>query len=336
LGRYEKSFAEAQQAFRLNPSGLNYSNLVTSFITLGRLDEARMTAEEAQAKKLDSPYLRTAMYQLAFLKNDAAAMAQDVRWAAGKPGVEDAFLALESDSSAYSGHLRKADELTLQAVASALHADEKETAATYEAQAGVRQALLGNPAAAKQHAGAALEMSNGRDVQFLVTLAVTLAGDSAKSLSLVNDFSKRFPEDTLVKMIYLPSIRGQQALSRHDSAKAISELQTAAPYELGQPNTASTLSIALYPAYVRGEVYRATKQGKEAAAEYQKILDHRGVVINGPIGALARLGLGRAYALSGDTGKAKIAYQDFLALWQDADPDIPILKEAKSEYANLH
>jgi eukaryotic-like serine/threonine-protein kinase len=335
LGRYEKSFAEAQQAFRLNPSGLNYSNLVTGFTTLGRFDEARMTAEEAQAKKLDSPYLRTAMYQLSFLKNDTKAMAQDVAWAAGKPGVEDAFLALESDSAAYSGQLRKADELTRQAVASALHADEKETAATYEAQAAVRQALFGNAAAAKQHAATALEMTNGRDVQFLAIMAVTLAGDSAKSASLANDFAKRFPEDTLVRMIYLPSLRGQQALARHDSAKTIAELQTAAPYELGQPNTGSTLSIALYPVYVRAEALRAAKQGKEAFGEYQKILDHRGVVINGPIGALAHLGLGRAYVLAGDAAKAKIAYQDFLALWKDADPDIPLLKEAKSEYAAL-
>jgi serine/threonine protein kinase/tetratricopeptide (TPR) repeat protein len=335
LGRYEKSFAEAQQAFRLNPSGLNYSNLVTGFMTLGRFDEARMTAEEAQVKKLDSPYLRTAMYQLAFLKNDAAAMAQDVAWAAGKPGVEDTLLALESDSSAYSGRLRKSDELTKQAVASALHADEKETAATYEAQAGMRQALYGNAAAAKQHAATALEMSNGRDVQFLVAMSVTVAGDSAKSQTLTNDFIKRFPDDTLVKMIYLPAVRGQQALMRHDSVKAVSELQIAEPYELGQPNTASTLSIALYPVYVRAEAYRAMKQGKEAAAEYQKILDHRGIVINGPIGALAHLGLGRAYVLAGDSAKAKIAYQDFLALWQDADPDIPVLKEAKAEYATL-
>ena len=152
----------------------------------------------------------------------------------------------------------------------------------------------------------------------------------------MTDLVKRFPEDTLVKSIYLPTIRGRQALLRHDSAKAISELQAGAPFELGQPNTGSTISVALYPINVRAEAYLAAKQGKEAAAEYQKILDHSGVVVNGPIGALAHVGLGRAYAIAGDSAKAKIAYQDFLALWKDADPDIPILKEAKSEYASLH
>ncbi len=336
LGRYEKSLAEAQEAFRLNPSGLNYSNLVTGFLTLGRFDEARVTAEEAQAKKLDSPYLRTAMYQLAFLKNDTASMARDVAWAVGKPGVEDTLLAMDADTFAYHGQLRKAEELTKRAVESAAHADERETAATYEAQAGLRQALFGNSASAKQHAAAALAMSDGRDVQYFVAMAETIAGDTAKSQASVTDLVKRFPEDTLVQSIYLPTIRGQQALLRHDSAKAISELQAGAPFELGQPNTGSTISVALYPINVRAEAYLAAKQGKEAAAEYQKILDHSGVVVNGPIGALAHVGLGRAYAIAGDSAKAKIAYQDFLALWKDADPDIPILKEAKSEYASLH
>jgi serine/threonine protein kinase/tetratricopeptide (TPR) repeat protein len=335
LGRYEKSLAEAQEAFRLNPSGLNYSNLVTSFITLGRFDEARVTAEEAQAKKLDSPYLRTAMYQLAFLKNDSAAMAQDVAWAMGKVGVEDTLLAMEADTSAFHGQLGKAEELTKRAVSSAEHADEKETAATYEAQAGLRQALFGNSAAAKQHVAKALAMSTGRDVQYFAAMAAAIAGDAAKSQALVNDFVKRFPVDTLVKSLYLPAIRGQQALLRKDAAKAISELQVTSSVELGQPNTGSTISVALLPVYVRAEAYRAAKQGKEAAAEYQKILDHRGVVINGPIGAMAYLGLGRAYVLAGDAAKSKIAYQNFLALWKDADPDIPILKEAKSEYAAL-
>jgi tetratricopeptide (TPR) repeat protein len=152
----------------------------------------------------------------------------------------------------------------------------------------------------------------------------------------VTDLVKRFPEDSLVKSIYLPTIRGQQALLRHDECESISELQASAPFELSQPNTGSTISVALYPINVRAEAYLAAKQGKEAAAEYQKILDHSGVVVNGPIGALAHLGLGRAYAIAGDSAKAKIAYQDFLALWKDADPDISILKEAQSEYASLH
>jgi tetratricopeptide (TPR) repeat protein len=167
-------------------------------------------------------------------------------------------------------------------------------------------------------------------------LALALAGDTARVQILVNDFAKRFPEDTMVKFIYLPALRAQQEILRRDSSKVVAELQPSVLYELGQVNGGSTISLALYPAYLRAEAFRAATQGKEAAAEYQKILDHRGVVINGPLGALAHLGLGRSYALSGDTAKAKIAYQDFLALWKDADPDIPILKEAKTEYASLH
>ena len=336
MGRYDKSLAEAREAFRLNPSGLNYTNLVTGFICLNRLDEARVMAEDAQAKKLDSPYLRAVMYQLAFLKNDSAGMAEQLAWASGKSGIEDAMLGMDADTAAYSGRLRKSEELTRQAVASAVHADEKETAASYEAQSGVRQALFGNPAPAKQHAAAALSMTDGRDVQFLAALAYALAGDSAKTQTLVNDLTKRFPSDTLAKFIYLTTLRAQQALIRQDSAKAIAELQPAAPYESGQSSSGNTISISLYPVYIRGEAFLMAKQGKEAAAEYQKILDHRGVVINGPIGVLAHLGLGRAYARSGDTAKAKIEYQNFLASWKDADPDIPILKQAKSEYASLH
>jgi eukaryotic-like serine/threonine-protein kinase len=336
LGRYEKSLAQAQEAFRLNPSGLNYSNLAGTFVCLNRLDEARVTAEEAQGKKLDSPYLRVVLYQLAFLKNDSAAMAQHLAWATGKPGIEDTLLAMHADSTAYAGQLRKAEELTRQAVASATHADEKETAALYEAEAGVRRALVGDTNLAKEHAAAALAMTDGRDVRFLAAITYAFAADNSKVQLLANDFTKRFPEDTVVKFTYLPSLRAQQALLRQDSAKAIAELEPVAPYELGQPNNGTTISMALYPVYVRAEAFRMAKQGKEAAAEYQKILDHRGVVFNGPLGALAHLGLGRAHALAGETAKAKIAYQDFLGLWKDADQDIPILKQAKSEYASLH
>ena len=336
IGRYDKSLADGQESFRLNPSGLNYSNLVTAFIAANRLDEARATAEEAQAKKLDSPYLRAALYQLSFLKNDAAGMAQNSAWAAGKPGIEDAMMAMDADTAAYAGKLRHAEELTKQAVNSAVRADQKETAAEYEAVAGVRQAFFGNAAAAKQHAEKALAMSNGRDVQYAVGTALAYIGDNTRVQTLLADFAKRFPEDTLVRFMYVPTLRGALALSHHDAAKATAELEVTIPYEAGQGGSAGTISAALWPAYIRGEAQRAAKHGKEAADAYQKIGEYRGVVINNPIGALAHLGLGRAYALSGDAAKAKIAYQDFLAQWKDADPDVPILKQAKSEYAALH
>jgi tetratricopeptide (TPR) repeat protein len=336
LGRYDKGLAHSQAAFRLNPSGLNYSNLVTAFMCANRLDEARATAEQAQEKKLDSPYLRVAMYQLAFLKNDAAGLKENVAWATGKPGIEDAMLAMDADTLAYSGHVHRAEELTKQAIDSAVRADQKETAASYEAEAGVRQAFFGNNEAAKQHAERALAMSNGRDVEYIAGVALAHAGDSARVQALLADFSKRFPQDTLVRFVYAPTMRGALGLSRHDPAKAVVELQAVAPYESGQVSSSTTISVALYPVYLRAAAYLAAKQGKEALAEYQKIMDNRGVVINGPIGVLAHLGQGRAYALAGDPAKAKIAYQDFLAQWKDAEAGIPILTEAKNEYARLH
>ena len=333
LGDNEKALASFQQSFRADPSGLNYSNLVSSFVYLNRFEEARATAEEAQAKKLDSANLHAALYSLAFLRNDRTAMTQQAAWAAGKPGVEDVAMSAEAETAAYGGELRKARDLSRQAVTSAEHADEKETAAAYEAQAGLREALFGNSAGAQERASAALLLSNGRDVQFLAALALAVAGDATRGQAFANDFSKRFPDDTIVQVNYLPAIRAQLALLRRDGPKAIELLQPSVRYELGAQG--ASVTIALYPAWLRGEAYRISGEGSEAAREYQKILDHRGIVLNEAIGALAHLGVARAYALQGETAKARIAYQDFFALWRDADQDVPILIAAKSEYAKL-
>ncbi len=327
LGQYEKSLAEAREAFRLNPaSAMNSANVVISYVNLDRLEEARTAATEA--KKLDSPELRAILYQLAFLQNDAAGMAQQVAWAAGKPGAEDVLLGLEADTAAYSGRLGHARELSRRAVASAERAEEKEVAASYEADAALREALFGNAAEARQRSAAALVLSNGRRAQFGAALALAFAGDAGRAQTLADDLDKRFPEHTIVQSYYLPTIHAQLALSGNDSSKAIEVLQTAGPYELSS-------SGALYPVYVRGLAFLVAHQGSEAAAEFQKILDHRGVVGNAPIGALAHLGLARADVMQGDAAKAKAAYQDFLTLWKDADPDIPVLIAAKSEYAKL-
>jgi len=334
LGDYEKALASAQDAFRMNPSGLNYSNLVSSFFVLNRFEEARQVAEEAQAKKLDSANLHSGIYQLAFMRNDREAMAREAAWAAGKPGVEDVALSNEADTAAYGGELRKARDLSRQAAASAERAGEKEVLAEYHAQAGLRDALFGNSAKGQEGAAAAMALSNGREVQFVAAMAYAIAADTNKAEALANDLNKRFPEDTVVQMNYVPSIRAQIALNHRDTSKAIELLQPAIQYELGQMGSGA-VSPSLYPAWVRGEAYRAAGEGAEAAREYQKILDHRGVVVNGPIGALAHLGLGRAYALQGDTVKARVAYQDFFALWKDADPDVPVLVAAKAEYAKL-
>jgi tetratricopeptide (TPR) repeat protein len=342
LGQHDKALAEIRETFRLDPSsGLSYAGLVADYLNLNRLEEARATAEEAQAKKFDSPRLRFNLYWLAFLQNDAAGMAQQAAWSAGKPGVEDILLADEADTTAYAGRLGKAREFSRRAVASAERAEEKETAAGYEADAALREALFGNAADARRRAAAALALSTGRDVQYGAALALALAGDVARVQALADDLAKRFPEDTIVQFNYLPALRAQLTLNRNDPAKSsgagasksIEALQAAAPYELG--TAASVLLAALYPVYVRGEAYLAGHQGSEAAAEFQKILDHRGVVFEEPIGALAHLGLAHAYALQGDTAKARAAYQDFFTLWKDADPDIPILRAAKFEYAKL-
>jgi eukaryotic-like serine/threonine-protein kinase len=333
-GDYERALAKAQEAFRLDPSGLNYSNLVTSFFTLNRFEEARAVAVEAQAKKLDSANLHAVLYQLAFIHGDQEGMAREVAWMTGKPGVEDIAFASEADTAAYGGELRKAREFSRQAAASAARADEKETAAAYEAQAGLREALFGNSAQAQERASAALGLSNGRDAQFIAALAFAAAGDANRAQALANDFGKRFAEDTIVKFNYLPSIRAQIALAHRDASKATEPLESIGKYELGQMGGGG-VSPSLYPVWVRGEAYRISGQGSEAAREFQKILDHRGVVINGPIGALAHLGMARAYALQGQTAKARIAYQDFFALWRDADQDIPVLVAAKSEYSKL-
>jgi serine/threonine protein kinase/tetratricopeptide (TPR) repeat protein len=332
LGQYDKSFAESMEAYRIGPSGQTYGNLVISYVQLNRLEEARATADETLKTNHDSDSLRGTLYQLAFLQNDAGGMAQQVAYAAGKLGVEDIFLANEADTAAYSGRLVTAREFTRRAMASAEHADEKETAANYEALAALREALFGYAAEAKKGAAAALSLSSGRDVQFVAALALAIAGHTAGAQTMTQDLANQFPEDTLVTFNYLPTLRAQLALNRKDGVKAVEALETATAYELGSPGIGA---LSLYPIYLRGAAYLAVQKGKQATVEFQKILDHLCIVLNEPIGALAHFGLARAYALQGDTAKARTKYQDFLTLWKDADPDIPILKQAKAEYAKL-
>src|SRR6266700_2521598 len=332
LGYYDKALAGAQETTKLDPGGgLSYANLVSSYLQVNRLDEARATAQEAQAHNLDNPSIHLSLYGIDFLEHDAAGMEREAAGLMGKLGFEDGMLRNESDTAAYGGRFAKARELTRRASDSAQRADEKETAAGYEGEAAAREALVSNMGLAKQQAQAALALSNGRDVEGVSAIALGLAGDSAQATRLAADLAKRFPEDTIVQFDYLPMIHAAAALQSGSATKAIEALVPAAPYELG-----SISWVTLYPVYLRGEAYLAAHQGSAAAAEFQKILDHPGVVQNEPIGALAHLGLARTHALSGDTAKAKSSYQDFFALWKDADPDIPILKEAKAEYEKLN
>jgi eukaryotic-like serine/threonine-protein kinase len=242
---------------------------------------------------------------------------------------------LESQTAAYGGEFARSRELARRAADSATRSDQKETAAEYQAHASVHEALAGNMDFAKKEAQAALAQARGKESESLAAIAFGLAGDTEQAERLAADLGKRFPEDTdtIEQLNYLPTIRGAIALRRGDSGRALEALAATAPYELGETN--NDFTVALYPVYLRGEAYLGGKQGAAAAGEFQKILDHSGVVGNEPIGALAHLGLGRAYALSGDKEKARGAYQDFLALWKGADPDVPILEEAKAEYAKL-
>jgi Flp pilus assembly protein TadD len=334
-GQYENALAQARQAYHLRPaSGLRAANLVQSYLHLGRLEEAHSTAEEALVKKMDSPYLRFYLYQIAFLRRDKDEMNQQTAWAAGKPGVEDVLLAAESDTAAYFGLLARAREFSRRAITAAKRLGTNETAAGYEVSAALREILFGNPGDGQEQAALALKLATGRDVQAGAALALALSGESTRAQSLVRDLAQRLPEDTLVNFNYVPAIAAQLSLSHHDALGAIKDLQVAGPYELATP-TSGAFSLALYPVYMRGVASLQARQAGEAAREFQKLLDHPGLVVNEPIGPLAHLGLGRAYAMAGDSAKAKIAYQDFLALWKDADPDVPILKQAKAEYAKL-
>jgi tetratricopeptide (TPR) repeat protein len=307
-----------------------------SEIALNRLDEAKATYGQAVQRKLDSSsFLHISPYQMAFLQNDAAGMAKQVAWSAGKPGIGDELLSLEADTAAYFGRLREAREFTRQAMDSAEQEKEKEAAATYSVLSGLREALFGNAEEARRDVNLAMKLSAGRDVQYGAALALSYAGDNTRAKTLIDGLSKRFPDDTLVQFNYQPTLRAKSVLSRENASEALESLRATTPYELGMTTSSPFGWTAMYPVYVHGEAYLAAHQMSEAAAEFQKVLGHSGIVVNEPIGALAHLQLGRAYAMQGDTAKAKAAYQDFLTLWKDADPDIPIFIAAKAEYAKL-
>ncbi|HEV2385749.1 MAG TPA: serine/threonine-protein kinase [Candidatus Acidoferrales bacterium] len=333
LGQYDKALAANRRSFELDPtSGLSYANLALSYVALNRLDEAAAVLQQSTARGIDSFILHYAGSSLAFLRGDTAGMARESAWGSGKPGIEDGFLDTESDTAAYSGRLAQANDLTGRAMASAQQAGEKETAAGYQAEAALREAVVGDAAQARQQAAEAQKASNGRDTEAAAALALALAGDAAQAQSVADDLGKRFPETTVVQFNYVPAIHAAIALDRNAPAQAITSLQAASPYELGQP---ANFNLNLYPVYVRGLAYLAAHQSPQAAAEFQKILDHPGVVLNEVIAPLAHLGLARADALSGDKAGARKAYQDFFALWQHADPGIPVLQQAKAEYARL-
>jgi tetratricopeptide (TPR) repeat protein/predicted Ser/Thr protein kinase len=338
-GKYETMIEESKISIELDPDIVfGWTSLIGGNFNLARFAEARRTLNRAAARKLESPQFLSWRYYLAFIDGDQAEMDRQAVAAMGKRGVEDGIYHSEALVLARAGQLREARKMSHRAVDLAQELGRREAAAIYESGAAVWESFYGNVNEAKRDATAALELSRGRDVEYAAAFALAVAGDSARSRSLADDLAKRFPEDTSVQFSYLPTLRASFALKQNEPQKAVEWLQAAIPYELGRPGISFFVGYfgALYPAYLRGEAHLAMHNYAEAAAEFQKLLDHRGVLFADPAGAMARLQMGRAWALAGDNFKAKAAYQDFLTLWKDADPDIPILTQAKAEYARLH
>jgi eukaryotic-like serine/threonine-protein kinase len=346
-GQYAKAVEHGEEAMRLSPNfSPAYALSMTNLIALDRFAEAKATYDQANERKLINGFFTRFLYYIAFLQNDEPGMAQQLAGAAGKPGLENILLAMAADTAAYSGRLEEARKLTQQAMDSANRLGEKEAAATYSFLAGLREALFGNVDEARRIATSAANRPSGHDAEYARALTLAFSGDDGRAQTLAEDLAKSFPESTIVQFNFLPTLRGRLAFNRGNSTEAIEALQAAAPYELGLTTYSSFGWNALYPVYVRGEAFLAARRGKEAAAEFLKILNHRGMVLNGPIGALAHLQLGRAYAMQAQSAegadaetaraKARAAYQDFLTLWKNADPDVPILKQAKAESAKLN
>jgi hypothetical protein len=279
-------------------------------------------------RQLDSFVLRENRYALAFLQNDTVAMKQQLAGALGKPREEDLLLAAQSDTEAYFGRFTSARRFSERAMQTAIRNDAKETAALWQAKAALREAEVGNLSRSRKEAQAAIALGPGLSVECAAGLALARAGDFAGAQKAIEDLDQDYPQGTMVQNLHLADIRAALQLDRNDPSSAVQTLEAAEPYELGGNRT-------LYPAYIRGMAYLMAKKGQEAAAEFQKLLDHRGLVNNSVLGALAHVQLARAKAMSGDKEAARKSYQDFFALWKDADPDLPILKEAQSEYAKL-
>jgi eukaryotic-like serine/threonine-protein kinase len=334
FGQNDKALAMEQQALTLDTSTINtYDNLAGIYMALNRFSDAKQMFDQALARSLDGGDLRLWMYYLAFIQGDTAGMAQHSAWAAGKPGAEDPLLSAQADTEAYCGRLTKARDLTRRAVDSAVRSDSKESAAFWQVNAALREAEFGNSGPAKQGVESALALGPGRDVRILASLALARAGDAMRAKTLFEQVQKGDPLNSVLKVYWFPTIQAALALNSGHASQALESLEGAAAYDLAQPPPFQ--GGTLYPPYLRGQAYLALRNGSAAAAEFQKIIDHRGIVINSLLGSLAHVGLARAYALSGDSAKAKSAYQDFLTLWKDADPDIRILQEAKAEYAKL-
>ncbi|MBZ5678010.1 MAG: protein kinase [Acidobacteriia bacterium] len=336
VGRHDKSLDEASKAIAIDPDfAFGYISQARAYLILDRLEEAEKTFLAASERKLEPANLFLLRYYVAFVKGDAAAMERQITLARNRPDSEDWMTHSQALVAAYSGRLQLARSLSRHAVDLAELAGNHERAATFEAAAALYESVLGSAADAKARANAALNLSQGRDVEFAVAFAQAKLGNTEQSQKLASDLNRRFPEDTSVQFQYLPALRALAALKEGLPAKAIQELQSAEPYGLAINGLSlNAFYGSMYPASVRGEAFLAEHKGVEAAAEFQKLIDHRGIMLADPTAAMARLEIGRAWHLAGDDAKAKAAYREFLTLWKNAD-ELPILKQAKAEYAEL-
>jgi tetratricopeptide (TPR) repeat protein len=330
-GEHKQAAELTREALQQADSVMGYANLGVDLMAQNEFAESRKTVYEALDRKLDAEELHYLLFQLAFLSADKQGMAEQVAWFGGRPESMPNILSMESTTEGHVGHLRRARELKRLAIASAEHAGMIGIAESWRMDGALREAVFGNLPEARKSALSTLSRGTlGMEAAATGALAFAMASDIAHAQSLTDGLKKKFPQDTLVQSVILPTVQAQIEIVRKNPGRSIEILHAASPYELG-----GALNHCIYPAYVRGDAYLAAKQGTAAASEFQRILDHRGVVAECETGALAHLGLARSYAMQGDTTKARAAYNDFLTLWQDADPDIPILQQAKAEYAKL-
>ena len=337
IGDYEQAATLAQQALRLDPgSAAWYENLATAYIALQRLEEAQNIVELAIARKLDDPSMHAELYALAFLRGAPAAMEREMTWSDGKPGGEDTLLALQADTEAYVGHVQKARALSRRAVEVAENSQLSEPAAIWQGIAALREAVYGNLEEARKGADKVLELApQSRDAQILAILVLTRLGDVRRVQTMLDDLAAANVSNTVVQSAWLPTLRAQAEMVGQKPVKALELLDVVKPYERGQ--LIGNLSYScMIPVYLRAEAYLGARRGPQALAEFQKLIDSRGVVGNCWSGALAHLGQGRARALSGATNAARISYQEFFSLWKDADAGVPILKSARIEFAKLN
>jgi eukaryotic-like serine/threonine-protein kinase len=335
-GRFEEAVAQTLEALRLNPdSGANYANLVLSYTALDQLEDAKKIYTQGAARGIDDPLTRVSYFGVAFLEGDAAEMSRQMTWSVGKLGAEDIFLSAKSDAEAYAGRLGSAREYSRRAAESALRSGEKETAAQWRLDAALREAEFGTYDRARREAAAALGISANHDSKILAALAMARAGDTTQAEKLASELAARYALDTLLNSYWLPVIRASVEIHGKNPARALEILEAANAYQLASPDTWPGMGAPVYPIYLRGECRLLEQQGSEAAKEFQKLLDHRGLRRASPLGPRAQIGLGRAYAMEGDTTRAKAAYEDFFMMWKDADPGVPLAAEAKAEYRKL-